>query len=252
MEPDQYTYMFEAEDHLWWYIGNHEIFLNLLQRNNILKKGINMLDAGCGTGGWLQFLKRSCDINETGIDNREIALNYARSRGKLNLVCGDINNYIFNESSFDLITSFDVIYHHDVDDDTAIKSFHRCLKNGGHILLTVPAYSFLFSKHDEVVHTKKRYTKKQIKLLLRNNGFEIIKISYGVSLLFPIALIKRFFDKIFRSGNEEHNELKMPPVIINRFFLWVMRTENFLLKYVSLPLGLSVMVLAKKAEMQRP
>jgi len=246
MEINQYKYMFEAEDHHWWYIGNHENFLNILQKNNILKNKIIVLDAGCGTGGWLQILKNSYKINETGIDNREIALKLAASRGNMNLVYGDINTYRFTESSFDLITCFDVIYHRDVNDELAIQNFKRFLRNDGHLLLTVPAYSFLYSKHDEVVHTNKRYTKNQIKLLLENNGFEIVKISYCVSLLFPVALIKRIFDKLFSAKDEEHNEVQMPSKMVNQLFFSVMRIENFLLKYISFPFGLSIMVLAKK------
>jgi SAM-dependent methyltransferase len=164
------------------------------------------------------------------------------------LICGDINEYPFNLSSFDLITCFDVIYHRDVNDDLAIKNFRKYLKNGGHILLTVPAYSFLFSKHDEVVYTNKRYTRKQIKRLLKNNGFEVIRLSYCVCLLFPVAFIKRIFNKYTSSKDAAHNELKMPGKSVNRFLLFVMRIENFLLQYISLPFGLSVLVLAKKTE----
>jgi SAM-dependent methyltransferase len=246
VEPNQYKYMFEAEDQHWWYVGNHEIFLNILERRNILRPGISVLDAGCGTGRWLEILKNYCDINETGIDNREVALSYASTRTKMNLVCGDINTYIFKESSFDLITCFDVIYHREVDDEIAIKKFNKYLKNEGYLLLTVPAYSFLYSKHDQVVHTNKRYTKKQIKFLLKNNGFEIVQSTYCVSLLFPIALIKRIVDKLTPAKDTEHNEVEMPVKIVNQFFLFIMRMENFLLRYISLPFGLSVLVLAKK------
>lgn len=243
--------MFEAEDHHWWYVGNHENFLNILQRKNIFKNGIIVLDAGCGTGKWMEILKKSYKINETGIDYNETALEYARTRGKINFRQGDINKCIFNESSFDLITSFDVIAHHNVNDSLAIKNFNTYLNNEGYLLLTVPAYQFLHSKHDEVVQQDKRYNRKQIKLLLENNDFEIIKISYSVCLLFPLALIKRILNKLFACKVEEHNEVKMPPKIINQLFLLVMRAENFLLRYISLPFGLSVLVLAKKKSVNK-
>ena len=129
MELNQYTYMFEVEDKHWWYVGNHENFLNVLKKNNILKDGINVLDAGCGTGGWLRLLKKTYKINETGLDNHEIALELAESRQEMNLIYGDINTYPFTESSFDLITCFDVIYHRDVNDELAIQNFNRNLKN---------------------------------------------------------------------------------------------------------------------------
>jgi len=245
--------MFEAEDHHWWYVGNHENFLGLLKRKNILKDGLKVLDAGCGTGKWLEILTKSFNISETGIDYNETALEYARKRGKLNLKHGDINKPKFSESSFDIITSFDVICNTNVDDALAIKNLNSYLKNDGYLLLTVPAYQFLHSKHDEVVHQNKRYTKKQIKLLMGNNGFEIVKLSYCVSLLFPLALPKRILSKIFKSERvgkhaqaKEHNEVKLPPRFINQLFLSVMRFENFMLRYFSMPFGLSVMVLARK------
>ncbi len=238
--------MYEVEDQHWWYVGNHEMFFNLLQRNNILTSGINVLDAGCGTGGWLHLLKNAYELNETGIDNHEIALTLASSRNNINLIYGDINTYPFKESSFDLVTCYDVIYHRDVDETLAIRNFNRILKNNGCLLVTVPAYSFLHSKHDEVVHANKRYTKKQVKMLLENNGFEIVKLSYCVSLLFPVALIKRLLDKLFNSEKKEHNEVKMPPKIVNHLFLSIMQFENFLFKYISFPFGLSVVALARK------
>jgi SAM-dependent methyltransferase len=238
--------MFEAEDRHWWYVGNHGNFLQILRSKNILGKGIMMLDAGCGTGGWLQFLKNSCDVCETGIDNRETALEYAGTRTGLNLVSGDINTYTFNEASFDLITCFDVIYHRDVDDEHVVRNFNKYLKNEGHLLLTVPAYSFLYGKHDRAVHAKKRYTRKQIRRLLEKNGFEIVKLSYSVCLLFPFALIKRIIDKVIPAKKGGHNELKMPGKMINRLFLSAMRAENFLLRYIPAPFGLSVLALAKK------
>jgi SAM-dependent methyltransferase len=237
--------MFEAEDRHWWYAGNHENFLSILKRKKILRNGIRVLDAGCGTGRWLQILKNACRIEETGVDQSDIALKYAKSRADLNLVQGDINRPLFPESSFDLITSFDLIYHLDVDDETAIRNFRSYLDKGGYLLLTVPAFSFLYSRHDEVVHTKKRYTRKELRELIERNGFGIEKITYCVSLLFPFALVKRVFDRIHWDREKIHNEVEIPPRLVNRLFLMVMRMENFLLRFLDFPFGLSLLVLAK-------
>ena len=247
MESNQYTYMFEVEDRHWWYVGNHEIFLQTLQRETLLHDGIHLLDAGCGTGKWLEIVKKSYDLHETGIDYNQLALDYSKTRGTFNLRLADINTYVFDEAPFDLITSFDVICNSNIDDVHALRSFHTFLKDDGHLLLTVPAYQFLLSTHDTMVHQNKRYTKRQLKLLLESNGYEIIKISYCVCLLFPIAMIKRLLDKVFASKERDHNEVKMPNNIMNRLFLFVMHIEKFLLRYMSLPFGLSVMVFAKKA-----
>lgn len=238
--------MFEAEDKHWWYVGNHENFLSLLKRKDALKDHIQVLDAGCGTGKWLSILKNSNNIYETGLDFQPKALEYARTRGPFNLMKGDINEPIFTPGSFDLITCFDVLCNRHIDENKVLSHFNSYLKQNGHVLLTVPAYNFLKSKHDQVVHTGKRYTRKQLRLLLENNGFTIIKISYVVGFLFPIAFLKRMADKIFNMEKADHNEVKVPTRAVNAFFLWVMRAENRMLRYISLPFGLSVMALAVK------
>jgi SAM-dependent methyltransferase len=242
--------MFEVEDHHWWYVGNHENFMGILRRENILKNGIQVLDAGCGTGKWLQLLKTSCQLNETGIDYHPLALELAKKRGHMNLCQGDINQKIFPDATFDLITSFDVICNSNINDSKVVKNLSLYLKTGGYLLLTVPAYQFLLSKHDAVVHQTKRYRRIQLKQLMESNGFGIVKLSYCVSLLFPPALIKRMIGNLSPATDAEHNELKMPAPRINKLLLFVMRIENFLLRYMAMPFGLSVMVLAKKTSHQ--
>jgi SAM-dependent methyltransferase len=250
VEPNQYKYMFGVEDRHWWYVGNHENLLKTLQRSKILHDGARVLDAGCGTGKWLEIIKNACHIFETGIDYNELALDLAKTRGKLNLKLADLNETLFEGSSFDLITSFDVICNSNINDSDAVKKFNGYLKDEGYLLLTVPAYKFLLSKHDAAVHQNKRYRRKQIKQLMENNGFGIVKLTYCVSLLFPLALVKRIIGNLFPAGDEEHNELKMPAPWINKLFLFVIRIENFMLRYISMPFGLSVMVLAKKTSHQ--
>jgi len=245
MELDQYKYMFEAEDEHWWYKGNHEIFLMLLKKYNLLKDGINILDAGCGTGKWLSILKEGYNINETGIDYQQTALDYALTRGNYNLKQGDISFKMFDNSSFELISCFDVICNKHIDASQVIKNFYDYLTPQGHLLITVPAYQFLYSKHDEVVHTGKRYTKKQLRELLESHGFSVVKLSYLVSILFPLAFLKRITGKISRK-DKEHNEVKVPPQFINKLFFRIMLGERCLLRNFNFPFGLTVMALAKK------
>lgn len=245
MEKNQYKYMFEAEDRHWWYVGNHKIFTEILIRNTILKNDSIALDAGCGTGKWLEILKNNFKITTFGIDYSETALQYAKLRGLDNLQQADVNNYK-TDTSFDLITSFDVICSNHVNEDTTIKNFYNLLNKNGYLLLTVPAYRFMLSRHDQVVHQNKRFRRKQIKMLLESNGFEVIKISYVVCLLFPLAFIRRMLNKLFASVKYEHNEVKVPVNFNNSVFLFIMGLEKIMLRYFSLPFGLSVMVLAKK------
>ena len=248
MEPNQYRYMFEAEDRHWWYVANQERFLDLLKRHRLIRPGMKVLDAGCGTGRWLQVLTSAAPIEETGIDYSPLAIEMAKTRGPLHLEHGDLKTYPFPDSSFDLITSFDVICNINIEDEKMVQHFHHLLKDEGHLLMSLPAFKFLMGKHDRLVHQNKRYRLKTVKTMVNDNGFEIVKITYVMSLLFPFALVKRLAEKMAGDRKKEHNEVKVPGAFINKLFLSIARLENILIRHLPLPPGLSVMVLAKKTK----
>ncbi|MBU4311299.1 MAG: class I SAM-dependent methyltransferase, partial [Candidatus Omnitrophica bacterium] len=127
MEDKEYKLLFNSEDTYWWHNGLHSIALELLPLRHFLNKnGIRVLDAGCGTGGWL---KKAKDFFwATGIDISEKALSFSAKRGLDNLVKADVINLPFKADTFDIVTAFDILYHRRVVSDTAgIKEFCRVL-----------------------------------------------------------------------------------------------------------------------------
>ena len=245
MEKHEYARMFEVEDAFWWYKGLHELVLsdiNRIQGNSRLK----ILDAGSGTGRLLELIGGE---NSFGFDFSRQAIDFQKKRNLKSLCCASISKMPFKAGEFDIITSMDVLYHKAVSDDAKALSELACsLKKGGYLILNLPAFEFLKSRHDEAVHTARRYTKGGLKAKLAHAGFGIEKMTYRNSFLFPAAFILRMIKK--NTGNHEKeikSELEMPLKPINAILLAILRLENrATANGFKFPFGLSVYCVARK------
>src|SRR6266581_7392228 len=162
MEPNQYDLMFQQEDRHWWYLGMRRIVEALLERFFRLGSGRpEILDAGCGSGGTTVWLSRWGRVS--GLDVAPKALDLARQRGIKRMLRGSIDCLPFCTERFDLVTSFDVLYHMKVeDDDRALAEFQRVLRPGGLVVLRAPAHDWLRGAHDLAVHTRHRYHRDEL------------------------------------------------------------------------------------------
>lgn len=238
MELQQYQIMYNIEAKNWFYRGMRKILFDLI--NKYVRKTDRILDAGCGTGINLMYLGKYG--KSVGIDFSKEAVKFCKKRG-LKIKKGNVEKIPFKDNTFDLVTSIDVIYHKGVKDDLkALKEFYRVCEKNGYLVLRVPAFQFLYGNHDRAVHTKRRYTKNQIKLKLENAGFNVKKITYANMFLFPLALAHRFL------GTREDNksDLKSGKNILNGVLLKILYFEAFLIKYFNLPFGISIFCVAKK------
>lgn len=246
MNKEEYQIMYEAEDTFWWYVGRRRIISNLINRAVRGKENdIKMLDAGCGTGGVLQDLK---DYGfSAGIDISREALQFCKIRGLKNILQTSVMELPFRDRVFDLIVSLDVLYHSWVKDDcSAMKEFSRILKEDGVILITLPAYNFLKSPHDQAAHTKHRYTKGELKKKMGEVGFTVEKATYFNTILFPLICVVRLWEKIFISNKKAKSDIKPINPIINRVLTFILWIELKIIQKIDLPFGLSVLYLGKK------
>lgn len=245
MNIDKYQEMDELEKFHWWFLYRQNILKFILKKYLIhLSKDAKIVDIGCGTGGNIQLLNKNYN-NIYGIDNNESAIKYCREKNLKNITKGDLPNLEgLEDNSADLILLFDVLEHVDKD-DLALSVIKNKLKTGGFILLTVPAFSFLWSQHDEDFHHKRRYNIKQLKKMLKSLDFKIIKSSYLYFLLFPLILFMRFIKKIFKSYSSA-DDFKLNNKFLNNFILKFLAIEQFFLNYIDYPFGSSIVVLAKK------
>lgn len=245
MESEEYRKLFELETHLWWFQGMKEISFALLDRFVSTAAPLRILDAGCGTGGMLVELRRRGAV--IGIDASEDAMRFASARSTVPLARGDVSALPFTSSSFDLITSFDVLYHLNVrDDEVALAELARALKPEGTLLLRVPAYDRLRSRHDTAVHTRQRYGRRELEGKLRRAGLDPVFVSFANCLLFPIAVVRRAIERI-HSSRTVGSEVEPAHALLNSLLLGVLRFEARLIRFTRLPFGLSLVAVARAA-----
>ena len=245
MERHEYEVMAHVEHTLWWYVGMRQIadaWLASMPASTIPRR---ILDAGCGTGGNLTWLQRYG--NPIGFDYAATACTYTAQSG-FPVAQASIEAIPFADATFDLVTSFEVIYHKGVRDDVgALRECLRVLKPGGQLLLRLPAFEWLRGHHDTRVHSERRYTHQQMIERVTAAGFVVQKSSYINTLLFPMALAQRVTERRSAEHASAQSDLQLPSPFVNRLGLTALNLEARLLQIgVQLPIGVSLLCLAQR------
>lgn len=242
MEPAEYKAMFDLEEAHWWCRGLRDLALANVHRFFHKKNKPRILDAGCGVGATLKGLNRYGEA--VGIDISDEALKYCEKRGLRRILKASVARIPFREGAFDLVVSNDVLCHKlVVNDEEVLREIYRILKKGGLFITNLPAHDYLKRGHDEAVHTKHRYTKNELRVKLENNNFKIIKITYRSALLWPAVLIA---SRISKKDARADSDLGPLNSVMNSVFYRVLSAENWLLKFINMPLGTSVFCVARK------
>lgn len=242
MKPIAYREMYENELSHAWYVATRKLMINFLKR--YLKKNAKILDAGCGTGGTMIYLQRARFKNITGVDNSKEALKFTKKRGLTNIKLASVDSLPFAKNYFDAVICLDVLYHEGVDPKKAIFEFRRVLKPKGLLYLQEPSYNWLKSKHDQIIHTQKRFTKGELESLIEHSGLKLIKSSYFNTFLLPLIILKRLKDK-FVVGVDKSDVYQLPS-LLNDIMSKILTLEIRLIKTVNSPFGLSVIVVSQK------
>jgi len=236
---------YEFENTHWWHIVRYKIFLNFIKKYLVNGAHYTILDSGCGAGKMIDLLN---DFGKVcGLEMNRNAINFCKQRDIKIIVQGDSGRLPFMPNSFDLITNFDGIEHLE-DDHAGIRGYYKICKPGGIIVLSVPAYQFLWGEHDLVFQHYRRYTKKQLRELIEKNGFKVERITYFNMLLLLPAIIFRYGKRFFSSGKKEitHDFAFTNLPIFRPFFYNIFKIEEQLLRFSNLPCGASIICVAKK------
>ncbi len=245
MKQEEYRNMRTNDETHWWFLGMAACKIALLERFYKPSQRIDILEAGCGTGWFTKKLEKFGAV--TAVDIEEKALEICRQRGITALIKADIAKIPVQDSLFDLVVCSEVIYHTYVPDDVAVmREFKRILKPGGRVFISVPAHQFLFSPHDVVNLTRQRYSKKQVRELFEREGLDVEFITYANFFLFPIVCAVRMFQKITHAAAASDVKKTIEPV--NTILFAVLRVESLLLRYISLPQGLSILCIGRKSK----
>jgi SAM-dependent methyltransferase len=241
--------MFRREDRHWWYSGMRNVALAVLREALRGATVPRILDAGCGTGGTTVRLQEFGQA-VFGVDLAWEALDPAVSRGLGGrLARASVEQLPFANDSFDVVTSFEVVYHAGVANDRrCFEEFRRVLRPGGLLLLRLPGHDWLRGTHDRLVHTRHRYSRREVGDKLRDAGFSIEQLSWANTVLFPPAVAKRLLDGLHRGDKDAAAEpdLWQPPDALNRLLESCVAVEAAALRRrFRLPFGLSVIAVAR-------
>lgn len=231
MERSAFELMRQAEN-TWWNRGRSLVATNIFRRFS--KPSGDVLDYGAGNGGMAKTLS-SVGVLVYAFEPDEEARNIAHPRGYAGVYANESEALA---RSYGVVAFFDVLEHLE-DDKGALQRVSATLNPGGHVIINVPAFQWLWGTHDVTHHHYRRYNRRQVRQLLESAGFDTVFVSHWVFFLFPAAMLVRF------SGRTGESAVHVAPWI-DQLFFFLIEIETVLMRFFSLPFGTSVIALGKK------
>ena len=233
-----------AEREHFWFRGFRRFVAPFVAR---AARGIadpRILDCGCGTGVNLALLRRHG--RTIGIDLTWTGLEYARGRGETALAQASAAALPFAAATFDVVASFDVIYAlADEHETAALRELHRVLRPGGRLLVNAAAMERLRGNHSLLAGEVRRYSKASMRDRLVRSGFTIERMTYTNATILPLLLAVRAAQRV--SGHEEsRQEISIPSAPVNLALTAALALEAAALRWIDMPFGSSLLVLARK------
>lgn len=253
MQAEDYEYLYTLEESFWWFAGMRELTGELLGAHCPPGPGRAVLDAGCGAGLNLTWLRSYSGGREVvGVDLIPDALKFCRARGHKLLAQASVTALPFADESFDLVTSFDVLVQLTGAraDELAVSEMYRVLRPGGVAFVRVAAYEWLRSGHDAALDTQRRYRLGELTSLLERAGFRVLRQTYANSLLLPLAAFRRLVLKRIGLADRGSDVKPLAPSLgwLNGLLLAALRAEARWVRRPrrNLPAGLSAICVAAK------
>lgn len=241
MDRNVYLRMSEQDSEHWWFVARRQILADQIAALNI-GSGARVLEAGCGPGGNLEMLSRFGDLAAFELDAEARVL--ASERSGIDVIAGALPDEIaYPAETFDLVAAFDVVEHIERDQES-VRSMAELLRPGGRLMISVPAYQWLWSKHDERHHHWRRYTRQEIEALIISAGLRIEKSSHFNTLLFPMILLVRLYKNLL--GITDRPDDRTPGPFMNGLLRRIFAAERFWLRHGSFPMGVSILCIATK------
>jgi len=248
MEKSEYEIMYKLESSYWWFLGKQ-----FLVEDQFRGLGVDppdrcrILDIGSGTGLNVKTLEKFGNV--CGIERSPEAIRFLRKRGVSNVICSDANVTLpFRDGVFSAVTCLDVLEHLD-EDEFLLREMHRVCKPGGYIFITVPAFRIFWSPHDIALHHKRRYSKEEMLLRIKNLKCRVEKATYyNMVLSVPIWLFRKLKSAASRKGHSESDFFLSIPDFLNRSLRLLFKFEITFLRYFNYPFGVSLLVILQRED----
>lgn len=242
MDPKAYLEMADTEERHWWFMGRRAILKSVIGTFGLPPEA-SILEVGSGTGGNLEMLAEFGAVKAMEMDPAARAIALRKTSGRFDVQYGRCPDEIaFVDHRFNLICMFDVLEHIDADVQT-LAALKGSLARDGRMLITVPAFQWLWSVHDEFLHHKRRYSAAQLAKTITAAGLRLERLSYFNTLLFPLAVAARLQDRILRRRGA--SGVAMPGAYVNSMLHRVFGAEHLLLKKMNLPFGVSLLAVLR-------
>jgi ubiquinone/menaquinone biosynthesis C-methylase UbiE len=242
MYEHEYDAMYRLEGSYWWYVARRALAVELLDNEIKNRAAVRILDVGCGTGANADAFSRLAPT--VGIDSSMDALHFCQRRGIKAVTLSPVEQLPFACGAFDIVTALDVLEHTD-DDLLCLREIHRVSKRSGLVLITVPAYGFLWSEHDEALKHRRRYTAHELRNKLALTGFEVVRTSYFITTLFFPILALRIWQGLRKDSTHPKTSLYLLPKWINSALVSLLALERRVFRRINIPFGVSIVALAR-------
>ncbi len=236
MEPDEYANMDAAEAGMWWYRALHSRLLDAVGASPD-----PVLDAGCGTGGFLAVLSRTHPPRAAfGLEWHAAAASIAAAKSGRPVAGGSINELPFADGVFGTVVAADVLCHAAVEPARALAEIRRVLRPDGRLIVNMPAFRALMSAHDVHVHNARRMNAGETRAMLESAGFRVRRVRYWNGLLLPLMIVQR---KLLARSSDRSDVATFPPWL-NGILHGMTELERRL--RIPLPAGGSVLAIAER------
>jgi ubiquinone/menaquinone biosynthesis C-methylase UbiE len=244
VQPDEFAALVEYDEQHWWYVGRRRVLHAVLEQLT-LPAGAQVLDAGCGSGRTMDDLAAYGEVH--GFDLNPLGAEHARGRGHADVRVARVEEMPWDDASFDLVTCLDVI-EHTPDDVASLRELRRVTRPGGWLVVTVPAYQFLWSSHDVANEHYRRYRRRQLAQAARAAGWEVGKWTYFNSVLFFPGAAVRMLERVRpQEKRRSRPQVALTPRAWDGALAWPMRFEAGLIRHgVSLPVGMSLLTVFRR------
>ena len=251
MEKSEYEIMYKLETSYWWFLGKQFLVEDQFKGLDVdPPKECRILDVGAGTGVNIRTLEKFGYV--CGVERSSEAIRFLRKRGVRNVICSDANVPLpFRDRVFSAVTCLDVLEHLD-QDEFLLSEMHRVCKPGGYIFITVPAFHIFWSSHDIALHHKRRYSKEEMLLRIKNLRCRVVKATYyNMILSIPIWLFRKLKSAASIKDHSESDFFLPLPGFLNKSLGLLFKLEITILRYFTYPFGVSLLVILQKENESR-